>query len=352
LLSVKLPSEIKRSTRPLYDKSHYKANEFRTILTYLAFGMFKGLLEEKYLKNLLNFIICIRLLCQDKIHKTDVTDAKLLINDFLNEYEDLYGEDVMLSNAHGHLHLPQQVLDTGPANKTIGYPFESMLKHCKDKFHGTRNFEGQIAFNLSRKKLINVELKDLSKKNEKNELADFIKNHFLKPPSSNIDTMLKIENLNNKSFTVIENNLIKSLIHVTDSSSIMTSQRAIINRREYHTQKYDSQFESQNNNTVEFDNNKNEISYGIITNFLKLENKKMYCVIKKIIVDHHDRFFNSLNLLTLKHIHKFFLMVKLTNDYELVEFKNINRKCIIFEYKNSTAIEYMLMPCENLNDCD
>ena len=79
--------------------------------------MFKGLLTNKYLNNLLKFIIFIRILCQETIQKTDIPDAKLLINDFLNEYEDLYGEDVMLSNAHGHLHFPQQVLDCGPKTK-------------------------------------------------------------------------------------------------------------------------------------------------------------------------------------------------------------------------------------------
>ena len=84
-----------------------------------------------------------------------------------------------------------------------------MLKNCKDKFHGTRNFEGQIAYNLSRKKLINVELKEMA--NDNCELATFIKTHFLKPPSSNIDLMLKIESINRSSLTLIENNLVKSL---------------------------------------------------------------------------------------------------------------------------------------------
>ena len=83
-------------------------------------------------------------------------------------------------------------MDCGPLNKTIGYPFENMLKNCRDKFHGTRNFEGQIAYNISRKKLINVALKKLRLETENKEVADFIKAHFLKLPTSNIDAMLKI----------------------------------------------------------------------------------------------------------------------------------------------------------------
>jgi hypothetical protein len=51
----------------------------------------------------------------------------------------------------------------------------------------------------------------------------------------------------------------------------------------------------------------------------------MYCIIKKISIDFNDPFFNSLDLLTYKHIHNFFLMVNLTDENELVEFRNIKR---------------------------
>ena len=45
-------------------------------------------------------------------------------------------------------------------------------------------------------------------------------------------------------------------------------------------------------------------------------------------------------------------MVNLSQEYELVEFKNIKRKSIFFQFKNGTTTEAMLIPCENLDDCD
>ena len=45
-------------------------------------------------------------------------------------------------------------------------------------------------------------------------------------------------------------------------------------------------------------------------------------------------------------------MVKLSNEHEIVECKGITRKFILFEYKNSTIDEKMIMPCENLEECD
>ncbi|CAF0736502.1 unnamed protein product [Brachionus calyciflorus] len=107
-MDVKLPSEIKRKIRPISERFYYKANEFRTIALYLSFGIFKGLLVDKYFNNLIKFIIFLRILCQDEINKENIIDAKKIIVDFIQEYEELYGQINMTSNVHGHIHLPEQ----------------------------------------------------------------------------------------------------------------------------------------------------------------------------------------------------------------------------------------------------
>ncbi|CAF0957142.1 unnamed protein product [Brachionus calyciflorus] len=108
-MDVKLPSEIKRKIRPISEKFYYKTNEFRTITFYLPFGIFKGLLIDKYFNNLMKFIIFFRILCQDEITKENIIDAKKINVDFIQEYEELYGQINMTSNGHGHIHLPEQV---------------------------------------------------------------------------------------------------------------------------------------------------------------------------------------------------------------------------------------------------
>lgn len=344
---VKLPMEIKRSTRPLEDKAHYKANEYRTMLNYLAFGMFKGLLPEKYLRNLIKYIIIIRLLCQESILREDVFDSKILINEFIEEYENLYTEEAMLSNVHGHLHFPQQVLDIGPLSKTIGYPFENMLKKGRNKFHGTRNYEGQIAYHQSRAKLISTAIRKLAIESSFGDVRNFINKHLFSKPATNVDLLINPKVVSLSLMKIHEINLIENL---TSIKEITFSQRAIIKRKEYHARSYDDSFESMNNNTIEFILN-NEKNYGSILNFVNF-NKKMYCIVKKLKKNNHDSFINSLDSLCLKHIDKFFIMVNLTSDYELVEFKCVSRKCIFFEYKNSNILEKMIMPCSNLEECD
>jgi hypothetical protein len=136
LLSIRLPIEIARSTRSINERVHYKANEWRTILFYLSVPLFKGILPESYFKNLIKYVIFIRLLCQEAITKEEIDDSQKLIISFCKEFQKLYGESYMSFNLHAHLHLPDQVRNYGPLNKTSCFPFENMFFISQDNFHG------------------------------------------------------------------------------------------------------------------------------------------------------------------------------------------------------------------------
>ena len=123
-----------------------------------------------------------------------------------------------------------------------------------------------------------------------------------------------------------------------------------MNNREYHCISYDSEFENINSNTIEY-LSEGKKYYGIITTFLTL-NGKMYCIIKKLEVNCNDSFFGKLSDLCLKHVYKFFMMIDVLDEFELIECKSIVRPCILMEYIHENKIERMLMPCENLDDCD
>ena len=85
----------------------------------------------------------------------------------------------MLSNLHGHLHLPQQVLDMGPYNKTKANRFENMFKVTRNKFHGTRAFEKQISSSFVMTKIVKNSLTLILNKSNNNDLKRFIKNNFI-----------------------------------------------------------------------------------------------------------------------------------------------------------------------------
>ena len=77
----------------------------------------------------------------------EIKDAHSIIVDFITEFERLNGKNEMTSNAHGHLHLALQVWNCGPLNKNDVFAFENEFKATRKLYHGTRNFEGQIALN-------------------------------------------------------------------------------------------------------------------------------------------------------------------------------------------------------------
>ena len=60
-----------------------------------------------------------RLLSQQIISKEEISHSKIMLNDFINEYESLYTVDSMLSNVHGHLHFLKQLLDFSPLTDII-----------------------------------------------------------------------------------------------------------------------------------------------------------------------------------------------------------------------------------------
>ena len=122
----------------------------------------KDILPNTYLKNLLKYIIFIRILCQEKISLEDCNNAILIFDDFHFEFEQLYGKENMTFNLHSHLHMPQQVWNDGGLNRTSGMSFENKFHHTRDLFQGTVNYDGQIAKNLDRKQQIIIELRELS----------------------------------------------------------------------------------------------------------------------------------------------------------------------------------------------
>ena len=127
---------------------------------------------------MISYVIFIRILSQEYINIDDIKDAQIIINELIVEYEYLYEVKSMSSNVHGHLHLPQQVLDFGPLQKTSAYIFENMFKMTMNKYFGTRNFEGQVANNLQISKIIKSDIIDL-KKNQTRKLIFLLTNIFL-----------------------------------------------------------------------------------------------------------------------------------------------------------------------------
>ncbi len=63
-----------------------------------------------------------------KINRTYLKPAQILIERFLNELVDFYDESIMLSGTHELIHLINCTKDFGALNKINCFPFEGMKR--------------------------------------------------------------------------------------------------------------------------------------------------------------------------------------------------------------------------------
>ncbi|CAF1044996.1 unnamed protein product [Brachionus calyciflorus] len=349
LIGVRLPLEIKRKTKDLEERSHYKANEFRTIAFYLTFGLFRGLMNDTYLSNLMKYIIFLRLLCQPKIIDEEIKDSEKLIIDFMIEFQDLYGKMAMSSNIHGHLHLPRQVKLFGPLNKCSCFPFENVFKMTRNLFHGTRNFEGQIALNIDKRKFIRQSVKDLAKKNENCDIKFFINKNLFEKKFNREETCL-IDSFKTcfSKLSEFERELILNYSFIISyNESVLCSNRACIKGVLFHTYGYDIKFDSTDSHSIEYRANNGLTKLGKIMKFFEIKGS-IVCIVKNYIQKSKDHFFTKLTPECAKYIDRFFQIVSLSEDFVLIDASKIERRCISI----SNESEFVISMVDDLEEMD
>ncbi len=296
-----------------------------------------------------------RLLCQESISISDLDDASLLIQDFVLEYESLYGVDSMLSNVHGHLHLPQQVFEYGPLDKVQEYVFENQFKIAHTSFHGTRNIEGQIAKSIYQHKAVEMMLNSLKKLNQNENINFFIRKHLSNETIITEDLMLKPTVLKIHLVDLFIRQLIAEANLDTSGLFISLSENAQIKKKVYNTEAYDQKFDHIDCHNIEYRKydlyGDLTLRYGIIMRFLTLKDIN-YIIVKRYERMDHDHINNGLSLLCKKHINKFFIRVEISTEFELVPFDKLTRRCILSHAFLGPVTEKIISPCKDLNEHD
>ena len=133
----------------------------------------------------------LRILTQDIILPEDIEYSKIIIDEFLSDFAELYGEKNMTFNLHCLQHLPNQVKKYGPLHKCDCFPFEGWFKNTKSLHSGTSNISGQIAKNLDFKLKIHFELEvehirkpELKAFVQKNSQSKYIHRNFINKPQN------------------------------------------------------------------------------------------------------------------------------------------------------------------------
>uniref|UniRef100_A0A453YZC7 Transposase domain-containing protein n=1 Tax=Anopheles gambiae TaxID=7165 RepID=A0A453YZC7_ANOGA len=130
LLNIKLPAEIHRKFRPLFDIKHWKGSEFASFLFYGSFVVLKDSIPEEQYNHFMLFFCSITLLSTE-VYKEHWPLANKLLQLFVKLYSTLYGPEYISSNVHNLLHIFKEAENFGPINTISSYDFENELQNLK-----------------------------------------------------------------------------------------------------------------------------------------------------------------------------------------------------------------------------
>ena len=132
LLNIRPPSFIPNTPRSIKLWRLWRAHEFLSFLLYYSLPVFFKLMEVQYYKNLIKFVLCMQNLLKKKIVKADLDTIQLILEDFVEEANQLYGNSIM----HEIIHLVKCTRDFGPLNSTNSFPFEEINRKILRLIHG------------------------------------------------------------------------------------------------------------------------------------------------------------------------------------------------------------------------
>lgn len=142
---IKVPSEVGRlPTNISSNYGGFKADQWRAWITVYSPVVLKGILPPSHFLCWMVFVRACCILCQRILRKVDLVTANLLLLNFFEKFQGLYGEDSCTMNLHLHLHLKEVYLDFGPSH-AFGVTPSNVIMAYWDLFQQTTR---QLKFSL------------------------------------------------------------------------------------------------------------------------------------------------------------------------------------------------------------
>lgn len=124
-------SRITRKPRSLFDRSFYKAMEYRNLLWfYLHYAMY-GVLSQAAINHFNLLSAATYILNQPEINKEEIYKAGEMLKRFADGFEENYGKDSITMNIHMIRHYADNVINGGPLWSQSMFGFESRMGDFK-----------------------------------------------------------------------------------------------------------------------------------------------------------------------------------------------------------------------------
>lgn len=144
-----IPTEFARRPRALIERCRWKATELRQFLLYTGPVVLRGVLQPQIYDNFMLLSVGVYILASPK-YCLELNDlAKTLLVSFVEHFGQLYGEEFLVYNVHGLVHLSEDVKVHGNLDLISAFPFESFLGKLKKLVRGPLNPLTQVMRRLS-----------------------------------------------------------------------------------------------------------------------------------------------------------------------------------------------------------
>jgi hypothetical protein len=176
LLNIRTPSFIPVTPRSILDYKIWRANEFLCFLIYYMLPIFYDLMEARFYINITKLVVAVEFLLNREILKENLSIVKNILIDFVQEVEEIYPKNIMLSGMHELVHLVDCTLDFGPLNNVATFSYEEINRKIIQLIHGKDLIGDEFLINFSILQSLELFCQSSNKNTKFNQ---YLENHSL-----------------------------------------------------------------------------------------------------------------------------------------------------------------------------
>jgi hypothetical protein len=123
---IRPPHFVANPPRLLSSWKLWKANDFLSFFLFYALIVFRDIMEPAHYTHLIKCVVSLEHLLAPTIHKESLKFVQELLEEFVEEFGELYSAEVYSSGTHELLHLVEATLRFGPMNSINSFQFEEL----------------------------------------------------------------------------------------------------------------------------------------------------------------------------------------------------------------------------------
>ncbi|CAF3093800.1 unnamed protein product [Rotaria sp. Silwood2] len=127
LAAVKIPTTTSRRFRSIKKLERYKANEFRSLMHHGSTVLLRAKLP-KYRRHFALLLAAVNIASKDVIRDCDVKLVKELLQQYVKDWQKIFGLRYMSYNVHSLLHVYESIEFLGPLYMYSTFNFEDLVE--------------------------------------------------------------------------------------------------------------------------------------------------------------------------------------------------------------------------------